>query len=155
MKGKIGIFLSVLLMSSCAGSCSCSHSKDEGFKSDVPEEVYKYYENDKYIVGKKIFDYYHSEDRKLPDFDIVVKELPSLTITKDHGQLTIKDKEETFAITTNSLYVADVNQDSHFDLCYRVYGGPYKDDRDYVKVYDVYHAKHLDIFDEIPGYKDK
>ena len=157
MKKKARITFLSLLMCFCV--CGCSKTNEEGStkkpSQKIDPEVLKYYENDKYIVGKKLIDRYHMSDRDLPTGVTRLPEVPDVIFENNGGLYATLDNEIVLS-HLNTVYIADVNQDGHFDICYGVES---KDTASYsnsnydrIHVYDVYNSAEINIFDTLPGY---
>ncbi|MBO7614073.1 MAG: hypothetical protein J6T15_00005 [Bacilli bacterium] len=118
-KIKIITFIASL-MCLCSCSCSCTSSdKNSGISLVKAED--NYYKNDKYIVGKRIFDdnYFCENAPRLPEGKtFTLEEFPDITFENSGGNAYYEDESGAKLRMTWALYVADINQDGHFDLCY-------------------------------------
>ena len=108
------------LMCLCSCSCSCTSSdKNSGISLVKTED--NYYKNDKYIVGKRIFDnnYFCDNAPTLPEErTFTLEEFPGLTFNNYQSSASFEDESGTYLGMSWALYIADVNQDDHFDLCF-------------------------------------
>lgn len=162
---KIANFL-FLTMSLAFCACGCSETNVEDSNDNHPQEnlneehidkeVLKYYENEKYIIGKRVLDMYHMSDPDFPEGETIYPELPNVAFVKELGVSAKIGDRKTIHYLNDQVYIADVNQDGHFDLCYSVptqWRATYSScefDRTYV--YDVYNDTYLNIFDSLYGY---
>lgn len=125
MKNKIKLSLISLIMCFCACSCKETNTENpvesgnENSGKVTDEEVLKYYKNDNYIVGRKIMDDYHWGEENPTIGSISVPEIPNLRFTYESGKgITIEEDGKILFKNIYNLYIADVNQDGYFDVCF-------------------------------------
>ena len=157
MNNKVALCL--LSLCFCASACTVTDNCEEieSNQQEDNKDYLKYYENDKYIVGKRIFDSGLYPDTLDGEFDLVIPEVTGVVCTYRNGIVDIK-KDGVLKNHGRSLYIADVNQDGYFDLCFKC-GSKWGDllssrNRDSVCVYDAHNSKYLDILDCFEGYKN-
>ena len=161
MNKKVALCLLSLCFCACDGSTALPENGNEtGDNNPVHEdnkEYLKYYENDKYIVGKRIYDDVfdcHLEDG---EYTLEIPEVKEAECVYRDGIVDIK-KNGVLKHHGRSLYIADVNQDGYFDLCYTIWT-QWTDllsnkDNDRIYVYDAHNDKDLDVFNTINGYRN-
>lgn len=129
---------SLLFVSLCLCFCSCDG------KSNRNKIDYKYFENDTYVVGKRVYDCYHKNDEEPLTGYLSVKELPHVDLTYySNGCFKIEVNGSTIETQAYSVYVADINQDGNFDICYCATND---NNNDFIYAYDVSNDKKIDIF---------
>ena len=103
--------------------CSCGNTVEINKDKDKKDNEVNYYENDKYVVGKRIFDLNYWCDvvaDDLPDKTVTFEEIPGITFYNNgHDCHFDTIKGETIYFNW-ALYIADVNQDGYFDICYDI-----------------------------------
>lgn len=149
MRNKyIRFTLLAVLSFGCLCSCSCSHTHDEKIiekeSNSSRFDIKKYYKNNLYIVGRRVFDehYYTSCTSIWNSESFTLEEFPDLEFVKDHGMFSVFLDDTTTLRFRESLYVADVNQDGHFDLCSVGSSGSGYISY-YVQVYDLYNHEYI------------
>ncbi|MCR5308604.1 MAG: hypothetical protein K6E21_00640 [Bacilli bacterium] len=157
MNKKVALCLLSLCFCACACTATDNCEEIENNQQEDNKDYLKYYENDKYIVGKRIFDSGLYPDTLDGEFDLAIPEVTEAVCTYRNGIVDIK-KDGVLKNRGRSLYIADVNQDGYFDLCFK--SGSILGDllssrnKDSVCVYDAHNSKYLDILDCFEGYKN-
>lgn len=110
------------LESSLSNSNNSSSSEKEAITSDHSSNISTnsdyFNSNEKYIVGKRVFDNDYN-NYKNPRTTLKIDEFPDLEFS--YKQLDSCYSIESLGITfryCNSFYIADINQDGFFDICY-------------------------------------
>ena len=90
MNKKVALCLLSLCFCACACTVTDNHEEIESNKQEDNKDYLKYYENDKYIVGKRIFDSGFYPDTLDGEFDLVIPEVTGVVCTYRHGIVDIK-----------------------------------------------------------------
>ena len=147
---KFLLVFSSLFVVSCSskdtGSASSSLVDDASSNmSDTSEDqsYFSRYHNDKYVVAKRIFDLDYINSKTIEE-SFAIEELPGIVFEyqKDESNFVVNFDENVSISFNYALYIADVNNDSHYDVCYSCIEGSgalsYK-----VGVFDCYNKKTL------------
>lgn len=94
---------------------------DDGFyrvDGNPSDSKYTYYGDQNYIIGKRVIDWQNNNHDLVEGNNYFKGEFPDLVFkyNKNSGNVDVY-KENEKLLTSNSIYIADVNQDEHFDLC--------------------------------------
>ena len=140
----------VLLFVSCSSINSGSfvsggsESNEQNSNSSIEEKDYfEENKNDTYIVGKRVFDLDYINDQAIKE-SFTVEQIPDANFEyiNNKNSFVLSVGGETSININYSLYIADVNQDSHYDICYSHTEGSgvlsFK-----VGIYDFYNKKSL------------
>ncbi len=136
---------SLYLLGALLSVCSCSNTSSKNGAVIKFDDGNNYYKNDKYVVGKRIFDKNYCSDDipfSIDEPTFTLKEIPEITFKTRSTYVYFEDSSGE-AITMNwSMYIADVNQDGHFDVCYCNTKGSGVVSYE-VYVYDIFNGKYL------------
>lgn len=125
---------------------------DDGFyrvDGNPSDSKYTYYGDQNYIIGKRVIDWQNNNHDLVEGNNYFKGEFPDLVFkyNKNSGNVDVY-KENEKLLTSNSIYIADVNQDEHFDLCVG-YSIESKDGVNYgVYFYDIFNNKKIYTYDE-------
>ena len=136
---------SLYLLGALLSVCSCSNTSSINDTVIKVDDGYNYYKNDKYVVGKRIFDKnYYSDDVpfSIEEPTFTLEEIPEITFKTKSGYVYFEDSSGDAIAMNWSMYIADVNQDGHFDVCYcDAKGSGFVSYEAYV--YDVFNGQYL------------
>ena len=168
MNKKVGIAFLSLLMSTCV--CGCSVNIEIGPATNPPQDnstanppqdnsttnppqdssngeittnddYLKYYENDKYIVAKRVADVFSEDYNNEKNRIFTLDEFPYINFKIDgSGCVSFETNGKKFS--SEGLYLADVNQDGCFDMCIN-YQSPDSKSHARIKIYDVRNDEYI------------
>lgn len=145
------ISLLVLLLAGCNNTPSQESSFNSGNSSNdhqpsssgLDENYFSKYQSEKYVIAKRIFDNDYFDSPSIKE-SFVLKEIPDLVFEYDKqtAGFQIQINQETTLNINYSLYIADANQDGHYDICYSFVSGSGILNFG-VEIFDVFNKKSL------------
>lgn len=124
-------------------SVSSENSNLSYSSSAFDEDYFNKYQSEKYIIAKRIFDNDYFNNPSIKE-SFGLKEIPDLVFeyAKQTDSFQVQIDQETALAINYSLYIADANQDGHYDICYSFVSGSGIINYG-VEIFDIFNKKSL------------